>query len=494
MKFIKRITISAMLLSLGACGSSNNNSPITTDAIDPAYQGIWLANDKGLAIKIGERTVENYMFTSDFCFLTEDADEVETRDLERYVSIESTGSLYWFAGYGPREMSASGFELISTSALPNACETNLIALEGQDGYQENPEQTFSIFSQIFEEYYMDFDLQNVDWTGLKQTYSAGITQDSTNLDLMIAMDAMIKPLRDAHTSITSEFGTVSYNNKQVLTERLIEEFANTEGLPYPIPGEIVTEAMLENLQAFISDSIELQKTLILDYADDASSVIFRADGDVFWFVNEGIGYLHIGKMIDYHPDNEDADDLQNDTNELASLDQILDEALSDLQNVDGLILDIRTNNGGHDFVSLAIANRFTDGNVLAYTKKHGKTSPEVEVYLMPRGEVRYTGPIALLVSASTVSAAETFALSMSELDNVVLIGEATQGAFSDIMNWELPQGFDLGLSSEYYYSANGSWLEGQGVPVDIDTSFFSIDEREQEYDAGIEAAIDWFKQ
>jgi C-terminal processing protease CtpA/Prc len=76
----------------------------------------------------------------------------------------------------------------------------------------------------------------------------------------------------------------------------------------------------------------------------------------------------------------------------------------------------------------------------------------------------------------------------------VLIGEATQGAFSDIMKWELPQGFDLGLSSEYYYSANGSWLEGQGVPVDIDTSFFSIDEREQEYDAGIEAAIDWFKQ
>lgn len=484
-----------MLLSLGACGSSDNNAPITTDnVIDPSYQGIWLANDKGLAIKIGQSTVENYMFTSDFCFLTEYVDEVETGDLERYVSKENAGSLYWFAGYGPREMSASGFELTSTSALPQSCETNLIALKGQDGYQQNPELTFSIFNQIFEEYYIDFDLQNVDWTGLKQTYSVGITQESTNLDLMIAMDAMIKPLRDAHTSITSEFGIVSYNNKQVLRERLVEEFANTEGLPYPIPGEIVTDQMLESLQGFMLDSIELQKKLILDYAEDESSVTFRADGDVFWFVNEGIGYLHIGKMIDYHPDNDYADDLQNDTNELASLDQILDEALLDLQNVDGLILDIRTNNGGHEFVSLAIANRFTDGNVLAYTKKHGKTSPEVEVYLMPRGDVRYTGPIALLVSASTVSAAETFALSMSELDNVVLIGEATQGAFSDIMNWVLPNGFELGLSSEYYYSANGSWLEGQGVPVDIGTSFFSIDEREQEYDAGIEAAIEWFNQ
>ena len=78
---------------------------------------------------------------------------------------------------------------------------------------------------------------------------------------------------------------------------------------------------------------------------------------------------------------------------------------------------------------------------------------------------------------------------MRELPNVTIIGDATQGVFSDVMTWQLPNGFEIGLSNEFYLSTDGDWFEGQGVPVDIEVPFFTRENREQEVDAGIEAAV-----
>ncbi|MBU2877055.1 S41 family peptidase [Aliiglaciecola lipolytica] len=495
MKLIKQLSIITAAITLAACGSSNTDKTVGLNDIDQDYQGIWISEDKGLAVDVGIDRVVNYKFTSDYCFKVDELDNVTTNDITRVVNLTDDGTLDWFAGYGPQNMRASSFELFKMSNLPLSCQTNLVPLLGQAGHTRNPEQTFAIFSQIFEEYYMDFELQNVDWLGLAQAQAAAINADSSDLDLLIAMDNMIQPLADAHTSVSTPDGiTVSYNNKLVLAERLVKEFAEANGMPFPIPAQIITETQLQQLQVYVEQGLATQQAIIANYAVDEDAIKERADGAVFWFENEGIGYLHIGKMLGFHEDNDEADTLQNDTDEIAAIDAILDEALSDLANVEGLIVDVRTNNGGHEFVSLAIASRFADSRVLAYTKKHGKTSPTQEIFIEPRGEHTFTGPIALLVSATTVSAAETFAMSMSVLDNVTLIGETTQGAFSDIMDWTLPNGFDIALSSEFYYDVDGNWLEGEGVPVDIEVPFFSQQEREEGYDAGIEAAISLFDQ
>ncbi len=495
MKLIKQLSIITAAITLAACGSSNTDKTVGLNDIDQDYQGIWISEDKGLAVDVGIDRVVNYKFTSDYCFKVDELDNVTTNDITRVVNLTDDGTLDWFAGYGPQNMRASSFELFKMSNLPLSCQTNLVPLLGQAGHTRNPEQTFAIFSQIFEEYYMDFELQNVDWLGLAQAQAAAINADSSDLDLLIAMDNMIQPLADAHTSVSTPDGiTVSYNNKLVLAERLVKEFAEANGMPFPIPAQIITETQLQQLQVYVEQGLATQQAIIANYAVNEDTIKERADGAVFWFENEGIGYLHIGTMLGFHEDNDEADTLQNDTDEIAAIDAILDEALSDLANVEGLIVDVRTNNGGHEFVSLAIASRFTDSRVLAYTKKHGKTSPIQEIFIEPRGEHTFTGPIALLVSATTVSAAETFAMSMSVLDNVTLIGETTQGAFSDIMDWTLPNGFDIALSSEFYYDVHGNWLEGEGVPVDIEVPFFSQQEREEGYDAGIEAAISLFDQ
>lgn len=492
MKTIKLIAALAIFWGLSACtNSSKDNSSILIDSIEPVLQGIWLAEDKGLVLKVGADSVLSYVFTSDYCFLKSHDTDVSTDDLMRNFRQNNQNQLRWFAGYGSHSLSASGFILDKVSSLPNQCLNSVVALQGQQGHVRNPEQTFSIFTQIFEEYYVSFDLKDVDWMGNAQEKAAGISSSSSDLDLLIAMDEMIEPLADGHTSIKTPSGiVVGYNNKPTLTDRLVAEFAQANNLPYPITPDSVNEEQITALTNYVETNLALQKEIVLDYAEESSNIKYRADESVFWFTNENIGYLHIGKMQGFHQYDEDADALENDTAEIAAIDAIMDEALADLANVNGLIIDVRTNNGGYEYVSLAIANRFTDMKTLAYTKKHGKNSPIEELYLEPRGDNRYTGPIALLVSNSSASAAETFAMSMATLDNVTLVGESTQGIFSDVMTWELPNGFEIGLSNEFYFDVNNEWLEGKGVPVDVETPFFTMQERGLEVDAGLEAAFE----
>ena len=74
-------------------------------------------------------------------------------------------------------------------------------------------------------------------------------------------------------------------------------------------------------------------------------------------------------------------------------------------------------------------------------------------------------------------------------DQVTVIGTATQGIFSDVLEWVLPGGHALGLSNEVYLSADDVWYEGSGIPVDIEVPNFSKSDRESGQDSGIEAAL-----
>ncbi len=191
-----------------------------------------------------------------------------------------------------------------------------------------------------------------------------------------------------------------------------------------------------------------------------------------------------------------ADDAEDNIAELTALEDGLAQALGEMRSVSGLIVDVRNNNGGKDFLSMAIVRHFIDGPRHVFSKQarlgSGRT-PLVDVTLQPSDGVSFLGPVAVLTSNSTVSAAETFSLMMRSLPNVTLIGEATQGALSDALEKKLPNGFEFTLSNEFYLSNAGEWFEGSGIPVDIDVPFFSQADRDEGMDSGIETAFAWLK-
>lgn len=78
-----------------------------------------------------------------------------------------------------------------------------------------------------------------------------------------------------------------------------------------------------------------------------------------------------------------------------------------------------------------------------------------EVYLEPDGERSFLGPVAVLTSGSTGSAAEVFVMAMRTLPNVALIGEPTLGTLSDILDSRVTSDIAFGFSNEYYISTDG---------------------------------------
>ena len=122
----------------------------------------------------------------------------------------------------------------------------------------------------------------------------------------------------------------------------------------------------------------------------------------------------------------------------------------------------------------------------------GYASEMVEVldYLLPKGElfrtVDYRGredveksdakyldlPMAVLVNASSYSAAEFFAAALNDYDAAVIVGEQTSGKGHFQNTFELSDGSAVSLSVGKYFTPGGVSLEGVGitpeVPVAVD--------------------------
>jgi carboxyl-terminal processing protease len=62
---------------------------------------------------------------------------------------------------------------------------------------------------------------------------------------------------------------------------------------------------------------------------------------------------------------------------------------------------------------------------------------------------------------------------MRALDNVRHVGEPTRGAFSNVLEKCLPNGWCLSLSNEIYTDHRGEVWEGRGIEPDVPISVFN---------------------
>jgi len=234
------------------------------------------------------------------------------------------------------------------------------------------------------------------------------------------------------------------------------------------------------------------KDIIFGYARENSDIEVRAAGEIAWFkTNDNIGYLFIGSMSDY---NEGISTIASD---LAIAEATINDALKDLAGTSGLIIDARFNTGGEDQVALNFVRHFMSQSQVVFSKSFGRgawATPKKEIVLDPQTGNSYLKPTAVLVSGDTVSAAEIFTIAMSSLPQVAIIGEPTAGALSDILAKRLTSDILFGISNETYLDVQGNNYEGVGIPADISVPFGALQEREDGYDAGVDAAIDWIKR
>ncbi|MEL7221232.1 MAG: S41 family peptidase, partial [Bacteroidota bacterium] len=106
--------------------------------------------------------------------------------------------------------------------------------------------------------------------------------------------------------------------------------------------------------------------------------------------------------------------------------------------------------------------------------------------------VQYTGPIVILTSDFTASAAEVFLLLVKDLPNVTIIGDNTEGIFSDMYEFKLPNKWQVSLSHQQYLSKDKMNYEGIGIAPDI----LIVNRREDlegRYDPVLKEAINYLR-
>jgi C-terminal processing protease CtpA/Prc len=211
-------------------------------------------------------------------------------------------------------------------------------------------------------------------------------------------------------------------------------------------------------------------------------------------LSDGVGYLRIVAFDGYSETGRIDDDR-------AALTKALHEIFTNdrVTTLKGLIIDLRINGGGSDELALQLAGHLTNVAYPAYAKQARndvgdptRFTPAQMVNVQPSSGGRFAGPIVLLTSSLTISAAETFTqATLNREPAPIRIGENTQGVFSDVLQRHLPGcTVAFGLPNEDFVTKDGVSFDRIGIPPDVRISTF----RETELTEGRDAAMDRARQ
>jgi carboxyl-terminal processing protease len=196
-----------------------------------------------------------------------------------------------------------------------------------------------------------------------------------------------------------------------------------------------------------------------------------------WFESRkigGAGYIRFNEFLD-----------------LPRLMPAFGKAVQDCAKCDGLIVDLRGNPGGIGGMAMGMAGWLTDRSDqrLGTMYMRGAT---LKFFLNPRAGA-YTGPLAILVDASSASTSEIFAGGLQDLHRARIFGTRTAGAALPSLIARLPNGDGFQYAVANYISEGGQALEGNGVTPDVEVRL-TRESLLAGRDAVAGAALDWIRQ
>ncbi|MEM6282620.1 MAG: S41 family peptidase [Chloroflexota bacterium] len=172
---------------------------------------------------------------------------------------------------------------------------------------------------------------------------------------------------------------------------------------------------------------------------EVPSVVFRTLADA-----PDIGYLQIIRFTNRTPDEVEA-------------------ALETLSDVDGLIVDMRDNNGGLLQESVDVAGLFLDGGVVLYERNIDTE----ETFEADDGSLLGEMPVVVLVNGGTASAAELVAGAIQDRDRGILIGQQTFGKGTVQQIFRLSDESSIHITSAEWFTPDRNQISGVGLEPDI---------------------------
>ena len=178
----------------------------------------------------------------------------------------------------------------------------------------------------------------------------------------------------------------------------------------------------------------------------------------------GTGYLKINSFLD---------------NDVLSI-QVWERALQffNQNDVPGVIVDMRLNNGGSGWLAEQMAAYFFDkeivtGNTAYYNSASGDfymDPGDEDSMIPPRAELRYNGPVAVLVGPGCISACEFFTYNMTINERAIVVGQyPTAGGGGSVEQFLMPESLAVQLTIGRAVDAQGNiHIEGTGIVPTVD--------------------------
>ncbi len=145
------------------------------------------------------------------------------------------------------------------------------------------------------------------------------------------------------------------------------------------------------------------------------------------------------------------------------------DALNELEKekIDSLIIDVRSNTGGHLTSVSKMISLFMDSSHVAYQLE--QNGNKKKIYSKGSDTKKY--PIVLLSNAYSASASEVLIASLKENLNATIIGEKTygKGTVQELVNLE--SGDQYKITTKKWLTPNGNWVnDTKGIEPDIKVS------------------------
>jgi hypothetical protein len=435
--------------------STSAQAQPSTQSLD----GLWLTDGYGKLIEFEGGELRSYEITKRSCIPAGKATRMNGADTDKEIVFSNEGDVTRVTpGSSPdtrwlhEDGSVSSILLRRAGSRPEVCGRTLA---------DTPMANYRVFWETFAEHYPFFALRNMDWLAVDKKFRQQVTPATKPEELLRILSDMIDPLHDAHTSINARSIQKRFHGYRPSADPMKKQSAAR------ITEIIEKQYVRGGLRDFCNKQLQ------------------------FGMLNSSVGYLRIHSFSGYSEDKEFAKQLE-------TLENDLDAIFKDAGKWSGLVIDVRINGGGSDVFGISIATRLATQEYLAYSKvirddisnPDHRTPPQpVIVHIVERPGFR--GPVVLLTSADSVSAAETFTMAVLDRQpHVLRVGANTQGVFSDVLGRKLPNGWSFGLPNEIYLTKDGKAFDGPGVPPDIQVPIFPADDLANARDTALNKALE----
>lgn len=290
--------------------------------------------------------------------------------------------------------------------LPLSCRDN-------EPYANDPRGNFEALWTLMNEHYCFFTYKEIDWDDVYHRYESRIGAVMSNEELFSVLARMLAELKDGHVNLVSPFDMARY-----------WEWYETR--PANFDQELIDKYYLNRPDYQIAGGIK-----------------YRVLPDV------NIGYMYYGSFSSGVGESN------------------LDYILSAFASCDAIIIDIRNNGGGALTYVDRIASRFTDQDRVVGYIRH-KTGPghdqfsdyyPLTLHTAPSNRIHYLKPVAVLTNRHCYSAANQFVSVMTQLPQVVQVGDTTGGGGGLPFSSELPNGWSVRFSASPMYNAAKEQIE-----------------------------------